>query len=180
MFKLPWFRMPDVSKFNNMIFLPIALYFAKGMTWMDVWYGFGIQSWIEYSVHRFVYHKCLFAKSHKFHHLHPSVYGRFMSEILVFPIAYFLYYFISTQLLSATILWFILVENVHITSHTKTSNICPHVLKRMHRLHHKYPNKNFGFVGGLLFDILCGTFMWKEDATLSRKQQKAAGSLKAT
>ena len=181
MFKLPWFRiLPDVSTFNNTIFLPIALYFAKGMTWMDVWLGFGIESWIEYSAHRFLYHKH-FAKSHKFHHDHPHVFSKttVVSFLGVF-ITIFLSYVMRTQIISSTLLWYTFSENVHASSHTKSSMICPHVLKRMHRLHHKYPNKNFGIIGGLIFDLLCGTFMWKEDATLVRKQQKAAGSLKAT
>ena len=180
MFKLPWFRiLPDVSTFNNMIFLPIALYFAKGITWMDVWYGFGIASWIEYNVHRFVYHK-RFAKSHKFHHDHPKVFsGTTLVSFLGVLITMFLPFVMRTQIISSTLLWYTFSENVHASCHAKTS-ICPHVFKRMHRLHHKYPNKNYGVFGGLIFDILCGTFMWKEDATLVRKQQKAAGSLKAT
>ena len=184
MFKLPWFRiLPDNTKFNKWIFLPIALYFAKGMTWMDVWLGFGIESWIEYSLHRFVFHK-YFPKNHRFHHIHPSVYGlTFLGNplplheiIFLLPFAYFLTYF---SLLFVTILWYMFVEEIHICIHRYPTYI-PSSIKRLHDIHHKYPNKNFGVFGGLLFDLFCGTFMWKEDdATLSRKQ-KAAGSLKAT
>lgn len=146
--------------------IPVILFFQfyNCIQWIDIMYGFGFQSCIEYIGH-FSYHKIL-PHEHTLHHKHPLVFGStpndhsLLVSCLLVMVLFLVYLSTNINISVTTYFWYIWIEYFHYLCHTQ-SLVVPSTIKRLHDIHHTYPNKNYGIFGGLLFDILFGTFQWK-------------------
>ncbi|HAO99887.1 MAG TPA: hypothetical protein DCQ83_07565 [Fibrobacteres bacterium] len=159
-----------VIDFSTAVFFVIwGIHYSPNHLWSVVTaFIAGIGSWTltEYVFHRWIYHQpqLIFGEGHALHHEEDEMLIAmpwFISTLLMFalwtPITYVFGFSLFSPVLGGWLVGFVYYSLVHHSHHHWNLEIgWMRKLKAYHRVHHQFPNCNFG-VTMRFWDIVFGT-----------------------